>query len=227
MVFQGEEQGKLKPLVLGLDGHGAAVFLGSVAHALQSVAVVLPVGLGGHWQTVIKDGGRRAVVFTSDDQKVLLGVELQMNEPLFLIRDRQLTLNGVVQGVAEEGADVHHVHKGQPGPVGHAGELDLVLGAVETILPVSTVSSTELPVLVLGLVVLDLLLHLVQEGGAAGGVLLGPKDSDLVLQVVVLTVDDVDGLPGLAVLYILVLQDVFDGVQLPAGVQLKELDVVG
>ena len=74
---------------------------------------------------------------------------------------------------------------------------------------------------------LDLLLHLVQKSGAAGGILLRPEHGNLVLEVVVLAVDDIDGLPGLAVLYILVLQNVLDGVQFPAGVQLKELDVVG
>ena len=63
MVLQREEQGELKPLVLGLNRHGAAVFLGGVAHALQAVAVVLPVGLGGHGQTILKDGRSGTVVF--------------------------------------------------------------------------------------------------------------------------------------------------------------------
>ena len=114
MVLQRKEQGELKPLVLGLDRHGAAVFLGGVAHALQAVAVVLPVGLGGHGQTILKDGGSGAVVFAPDDQKVLFGIDLQVNEPLFFIRDGQFTLDGVVQSIAEQSTDVHHVNKGQP-----------------------------------------------------------------------------------------------------------------
>ena len=81
--------------------------------------------------------------------------------------------------------------------------------------------------LVLGLVVPDLLLHAVQVGGTLGGVRLRPEDGDLVLQVVVLVVDGLDAVPGLAVLGILALEDVLDGVQLPVHIQLAPLDVVG
>ena len=81
--------------------------------------------------------------------------------------------------------------------------------------------------LVLGLVGLDLLLHPVQIGILLLRVRLGPENGNLVLQVVVLPVDKLNALLALLVLGVLGVEHILEGVHLPPGVELGELDMMG
>ena len=149
-----------------------------------------------------------------------------MDQSLLLVRNPELTLNGVVQHVAKHRADIHHVHKAQLRSVRHTGKLNLVLGTVEALSGEHRVQY-GVARLVLGLVIADFLLHAVQKVRPLLGVRLRAQHSDLVLQVVVFPVDEVDALPALPVLDILVLKDVLHRIQLILHPQLAALNVVG
>ena len=187
--------------------------------------MIRPVPLGGHRQAVLKLQLLLAVILTLDHQKVLSDVYRQVNQPLLPVLNGQLTLDGVVQNIAEDGTDVHHIHKVQPGPIGHAGQLHPVAGTVQALAGEDGIQH-RVARLVLGLVGADLLLHAIQKVQPPLGVPLHAEDGDLVLQVVVLPVDHINALPGLLVLDILISQNILDGVQLPLHVQLTPLDMV-
>ena len=137
-----------------------------------------------------------------------------------------LVFNGVVQGVAHQGAQIHHIHEVQQPSIGHAGEGDLIARAVKALAGEHRVQH-RIARLVLGLVLPDVRLHGVQEGPAPGGIRLRPQHGDLVLEVVVFPVDQLDALPGLLVLDVLVLKHILHGLQLPADPELAALEQVG
>ena len=89
-------------MILGTDIHRAAVFLDGVAQTLQAVAVVARIVLCGGGKILTKVDLSLKIVLKADDEKIFLGIGGNMNEAFLLVRNLQLTFNGVVQGVSED-----------------------------------------------------------------------------------------------------------------------------
>ena len=151
-------------------------------------------------------------VFNADGCKTFLPRHAQVDEPALRVCDFVGALDCVVQRIAEQVADVHHVHKVQRCAVSHAGQLNVFGAAGQTFACQHRVQHLIAGV-VLCLVGFDLLLHIVQHGIAFLAAL-GAKHRDLVLQVMIFLVDEVNALLPDFVVFILDVQHVPQGIRL-------------
>ena len=71
----------------------------------------LTVLLGGCRKFGIKFQIILTVILKSDDQEISLGKGRYMDQPFFPVFDFLLALDGIIQRIAENGADIHDIHK--------------------------------------------------------------------------------------------------------------------
>ena len=128
----------------------AAVLLHSPFHALHTVAMHLTISFRRHRQPTVKIDRIHTVIFNAYQQETVLRVDIHFDQACFRIAVFLLTLDGVVNGVAEDRTNVHRVHEVRrlrvrllPG-----SQVMVMLFSLQTIfLLVNSVSSTEEPVL--------------------------------------------------------------------------------
>ena len=186
---------------------GAAVALDDEADALDAVAVVLLVVLEGDGQAVFKADGGAAVIFQADAQKAALDGGVEADDAVLGVLFAQDAFDGVVERVAEQGGDIDGLHEGEAFAVDHIGEADAVLFTQKALFGEDGVQRL---VARLGDVAVDH--HRLFDVGDG---MIPPlraqvaKGGYLVLQVVALDVDEVDGLFGIGVLPPLAAQDLF------------------
>ncbi len=162
------------------------------------------------------------VIFKAKDQKAFFLGHRHVDQPFLRVRDLHLALDGIIQSIAENVADVHRIHEGQQGAVRHTGEGDAVLRAVQTFRGQHHIQYT-IARLVLGLILPDLVLHAAEIGLPLPGILLTAEVGDLVLQVMVLIVDEFNAFLRLHILGILVLQHRLHGIELRPHPKLRAL----
>lgn len=223
-ALYGQENLQVEATVLHLGGEKAAISPDGVANALESEAVVAVFHLGAHREALaVKLQGLGDGVDNLDDQHLLFRVYQHINDALCPVLKAAHALNGVVQGISEDGVQVHRVHKGQQAPICHAVGLNAVGLAVEALFRQHRIQH-----LVAGfcenLVDADGLLHLLK---ILLPLLVGEHQAhglDLVLEVVAFLVDEGDVFLGQVVLVFLLYPQVVEQGQLLAdGAFLKQL----
>ena len=181
--------------------------------------------LGGQEMPVLLCELSLKIVLKTQDQEALLLRHRHMDQPLLRVLDLHLALDGIVQSIAEDVADVHRIHKGKQRAVGHAGEGDAVFRTVQALRGQHHIQHAVAR-LVLGLVLPDLLLHAAEIGLPLPGILFAAEVGDLMLQVMVLVVDELNAFLGLHVLGILILEHRLHGFQLRPHPKLRTLHEV-
>ena len=186
----GDQDLKLKPALLRLYIHGPAVFFSGGLDASEPEAVVSGVLFGGLGPPIREMQIPLVAVFNFDAEKSLLLGDNQMDQPFFLVRNLADALDGIVQRISEQGADVNGAEKIQGVAVGHTGHLDAQGLAVQAF-----AGEHRIQHLVAGhvqrFIGLDLAFHLVQHA-VAFLVSLTAQQRDLMLEIVVFLVYQID-----------------------------------
>ena len=185
----------------------------------------MPVTLGADRQAALEFRRFGAVILHPQQQKLLLGGQGQVDRPHGFFLNFQLALNGVVQGIAEYGADVHHIHEMEPATVGDHGQGNPVLLAVQAFAGQHRIQY-GVAGFVLGFIAADICLHFIQPLVAHRGILLGAQGIDLMLQIVIFAVYQLHRVPAHPVLGVLVFQNGLHGIQLPLGIHMSPVLMV-
>ena len=129
--IQRDQYPQTEPAVIGVDVDFTVIFVDCIAETFQSVSVGGGLLLGCDGQPLLEPDIAFVIVLEADDQKVFFRKSVYVDHPFVVVFDLLLAFDGVVQGVSENGADVHYIHKVKQGAVDDIGQVDLVLHAVQ------------------------------------------------------------------------------------------------
>ena len=145
-----------------------------------------------------------------DDEKPLAHMDQHVDDPHLLLEGPD-ALHGVVQGIAQNRIEIHRIHKVHLRPVRHAVDGDPAGLAEQALFRQHRVQG-----LVAGfdhrIVDMDGILNLPEVLLPPLAALHGAHGRHLVLQVMALPVDNIDGLPGHLVLGLLLMPEQVHGV---------------
>ena len=69
------------------------------------------------------------VIFKSNNQEISLRKGGHVDQPFFPVFDLLLTLDGIIQCIAENGADIHHIHKIKQCAIHYTGHGNMIFHA--------------------------------------------------------------------------------------------------
>ena len=146
-----------------------------------------------------------------------------MDQTFFFFRNLHLTLDRIVQRISENTADIHDIHKIQKCSVCHTGECNPMLVAIQAFRRKYRIQNL-ISCLILRFILADFLLHPVQEFFSLLRVFLTSEHCDLVFQIMIFVIDQINTLPGLLILYILILKHILHCFQFFFHTQFPTLD---
>ena len=103
-----------------------AVLFNSTLYALHAIAVHLPVCFCRHGQPPVKIDRVLTIILHANQHETVLRVDIHLNQACLWIAVFLLALNGVINGVSENGADIHDVNEIQIMSISKAGHGDAV-----------------------------------------------------------------------------------------------------
>ena len=168
-------------------------------------------------EPVFKPDLALVIVFKPDQNEIFLRKRIYVDHTFPVIFDLQLALNGIVDRISEDRADVHHIHKAEKFPVDHTGHIDLMLHAAEIFAGEHRIQHL-VPRLVQGFIIMDLMLQFVQVFPLFCRTAVSPQGDNMIFKVMIPVIDHIHGALRLFVLLILAVQDRLDRLQLPLDI---------
>ena len=215
----------MKPMIIGAHIHRTPIFLCGIQHTLQPIPMELRILFGGFRKSVPQFHIPFIIIIKQDNQKVLSGMRINMDQPFLFIWNLQFAFYSIVQRISKNRTDIHRIHKIKKCTINNAGHGNTMLLAIQCLQSKHNIQHI-ISGFILCLVILQLFFHLIQISIALVHIFLCTQGNDVMLQIVVLVIDQFHCFPGLFILGILIVKKILDTFQLITHAKIHTLYMV-
>ena len=212
-------------MIIGAHIHRAAIFLSSILHTFQSIPMELRILFGSFRKPVPQLHIPFIIIIEQNNQEVLSGMRINMDQPFLFIWNLQLAFYSIVQRISKNRTDIHRIHKIKKCTINNAGHGNTMLLAIQCLQSKHNIQHI-ISGFILCLVILQLFFHLIQISIALVHIFLCTQGNDVMLQIVILVVDQFHCLTGLLILCILIVKKILDTFQLITHAKIHTLHMV-